>query len=107
MTSIQETSGLKWIETRYIERGVKTVIECRKTLKWSYCFAFYLDKGDKAKVGEVVNHQAELFEDNQRDLERAVEDLNHALERPIEIETIPTLRTEITNRELRSMEQIE
>lgn len=39
----------------------------------------------------------ELFEDNQRDLERAVENLGYSLEQPIEPNTIPKLRQDITN----------
>jgi len=119
MEEIQESSALTWIETRYMERGVKVVIECRQTLKvskvslpadlqpkkipiiadlrssrsflcsqWTYAFAFYL----------VKNNMTELFEDNQRDLERAVEELSYALEKPIEVDTIAALRTEITDR---------
>lgn len=40
----------------------------------------------------------ELFEDNQRDLERAVENLGYSLEQPIESNAvIPKLRQDITN----------
>lgn len=45
------------------------------------------------------NNQAELFEDNQRDLERAVENLGYALEQNITEDptAIAKLRQEITN----------
>lgn len=45
------------------------------------------------------NNQAELFEDNQRDLERAVENLGYSLEQNIcnDVGAIAKLRQEITN----------
>jgi hypothetical protein len=45
------------------------------------------------------NNMAELFEDNQRDLERAVENLGYALEQNIgdDVGAIAKLRQEITN----------
>lgn len=42
-------------------------------------------------------NQTELFEDNQRDLERAVEQLSELLESPIDPVSIPELRTNVTN----------
>ena len=43
------------------------------------------------------NNQTELFEDNQRDLERAVENLGYFLEQNPEPENIAKLRADITN----------
>lgn len=44
------------------------------------------------------NNQTELFEDNQRDLERAVENLSYLLEQNIgEPESIAKLRHDVTN----------
>jgi hypothetical protein len=43
------------------------------------------------------NNQTELFEDNQRDLERAVENLGYLLEQNPEPSSITKLRTDITN----------
>ena len=43
------------------------------------------------------NNMTELFEDNQRDLEKAVEDLSEQLEKPIEPKTIPELRQKVTD----------
>jgi len=64
------------------------VEKCRTTLKWTYAMAYYLAKGN----------EKELFEDNQRDLERAVEDLSELLESPIEAENIPTMRQQVTDK---------
>ncbi|TIC10539.1 hypothetical protein E3Q15_02604 [Wallemia mellicola] len=39
----------------------------------------------------------ELFEDNQADLEKAVENLSELLEKPLDVETIPDLRSQMQN----------
>lgn len=43
------------------------------------------------------NNMTELFEDNQRDLERATENLSEQLESEIVPETINTLRQKVTD----------
>lgn len=43
------------------------------------------------------NNMTELFEDNQRDLERATEELSERLEDDIDPETIPVLRQKVTD----------
>ena len=53
--------------------------------------AYYLAKGN----------EKDLFEDNQRDLEKAVEDLSELLEGPIEPEEITTLRQKVTDKTVR------
>jgi len=58
------------------------------TLKWTYAMAYYLEKGN----------EKELFEDNQRDLEKAVEDLSELLESPIEASSIAGLRQKMTDK---------
>jgi len=82
------TTELTWIEVQFLKKALDEVLRCRMTLKWTYAMAYYLEK-DNAK---------ELFEDNQRDLEKAVEDLSELMESPIEPETIPTLRQKITDK---------
>ncbi|CAA7260706.1 unnamed protein product [Cyclocybe aegerita] len=88
MEEMQITSALTWIEVQFMKKAVEEVDKCRQTLKWTYAMAYYLAKGN----------EKELFEDNQRDLERAVEDLSELLESPIEAENIPTLRQNVTNK---------
>ncbi|KIM83428.1 hypothetical protein PILCRDRAFT_783776 [Piloderma croceum F 1598] len=88
MEEMQITSDLTWIEVQFMKKAVDEVEKCRMTLKWTYAMAYYLDKGN----------EKELFEDNQRDLERAVEDLSELLESPIEAENIPTLRQKVTDK---------
>ncbi|KAJ7162284.1 RING-5 domain-containing protein [Mycena filopes] len=88
MEEMQVTSALTWIEVQFMKKAVEEVDKCRMTLKWTYAMAYYLAKGN----------QKDLFEDNQRDLEKAVEDLSELLESPIEPENIPTLRQKVTDK---------
>ncbi|PPQ78849.1 hypothetical protein CVT24_002429 [Panaeolus cyanescens] len=88
MEEMQITSSLTWIEVQFMKKAVEEVEKCRMTLKWTYAMAYYLASG---------NHK-ELFEDNQRDLEKAVEDLSELLESPLEAENIPNLRAQVTNK---------
>ncbi|KAF7357948.1 RBR-type E3 ubiquitin transferase [Mycena venus] len=88
MEEMQITSTLTWIEVQFMKKAVEELDKCRMTLKWTYAMAYYLAKGN----------QKDLFEDNQRDLERAVEDLAELLESPIEPENIPTLRQKVTDK---------
>ncbi|GLB45037.1 putative in Between Ring fingers [Lyophyllum shimeji] len=88
MEDMQITSALTWIEVQFMKKAVEEVEKCRTTLKWTYAMAYYLARGN----------EKELFEDNQRDLEKAVEDLSELLEQPIEAENIPTLRQKVTDK---------
>ncbi|KAJ8518010.1 hypothetical protein ONZ45_g4867 [Pleurotus djamor] len=88
MEEMQVTSSLTWIEVQFMKKAVEEVEKCRMTLKWTYAMAYYLARGN----------EKELFEDNQRDLERAVEDLSELLESPIDTEAIPQLRQKVTDK---------
>ncbi|WFD05651.1 RBR-type E3 ubiquitin transferase [Malassezia vespertilionis] len=87
MDEVQVTSDLSWIEVQFLKKAADTLTECRMTLKWTYCMAYYLER----------NNMTELFEDNQCDLERAVEELSGQLERPIDCDTIPAMRQKVTD----------
>ncbi|KAI0355799.1 hypothetical protein OH77DRAFT_1402378 [Trametes cingulata] len=88
MEEMQITSELTWIQVQFMKKAVDVVHKCRMTLKWTYAMAYYLAPGN----------QKELFEDNQRDLERAVEELSELIEAPIDPETIMALRQKVTDK---------
>ncbi|PCH35948.1 hypothetical protein WOLCODRAFT_140135 [Wolfiporia cocos MD-104 SS10] len=88
MEEMQVTSELSWIEVQFMKKAVDEVIKCRTTLMWTYGMAYYLERGN----------EKELFEDNQRDLERAVEDLSELIESPFDPEVIKTLRQKVTDK---------
>ncbi|KAI0475452.1 RING-5 [Xylariaceae sp. FL0804] len=73
MMQLQTAAGISWIEAQYLNTASLALQTCRQTLKWTYAFAFYLAR----------NNLTEIFENNQRDLEMAVESLSELFEKPI------------------------
>ncbi|EMC95874.1 hypothetical protein BAUCODRAFT_507371 [Baudoinia panamericana UAMH 10762] len=71
MTLLQSSSGMSWIEVQFLEAASQALQQCRQTLKWTYAFAYYLAR----------NNQTAIFEDNQKDLEMAVENLSEMFEK--------------------------
>lgn len=88
MLQAQNTSDLTWIEVQFFKRAVDMIVQSRNTLKWSYVFAYYMKK---------TNHKT-IFEDNQRDLELATEQLSGLIETPIFSESIADLRKLVLNK---------
>ncbi|KAK7692143.1 hypothetical protein QCA50_003762 [Cerrena zonata] len=88
MEEMQITSELTWIEVQFMKKAVDEVFKCRMTLKWTYAMAYYLESGN----------MKELFEDNQRYLENAVEELSELIESPFEPESIAALRQKVTDK---------
>jgi ariadne-1 len=74
MMQLQKSASMSWIEVQFLEMASRALQKCRQTLKWTYAFAFYLER----------NNLTEIFEDNQKDLEMAVENLSEMFERPID-----------------------
>ncbi|KAI0820095.1 hypothetical protein BC628DRAFT_1423278 [Trametes gibbosa] len=88
MEEMQMTSELTWIQVQFMKKAVDVVFKCRMTLKWTYAMAYYL----------ALGNEKELFEDNQRDLERAVEELSELIEAPVDPDTIMALRQKVTDK---------
>jgi ariadne-1 len=65
-----QEGGLSWIEVQFMSTAVRALGNARTTLKYTYVFAYYLQK----------NNQAEIFLQNQKDLEMAAEKLSGYLE---------------------------
>ncbi|MCJ1227257.1 hypothetical protein MMC12_003912 [Toensbergia leucococca] len=72
MINLQTASGMSWIEVQFLDTASQALQQCRQTLKWTYAFAYYLAR----------NNLTEIFEDNQKDLEMAVESLSEMFEKP-------------------------
>lgn len=78
MSQMQEEGEVAWTELSFLRLAVPVAAECRQVLKWTYAMAFYLER----------DNLVEIFEDNQRDLERAVEDLSDQFQAGIQPETL-------------------
>lgn len=88
MAQLQSTSDMSWIEVQFLRTAVDTLSACRRTLKWTYAFAFYLKR----------TNATELFEDNQKDLEMAVEQLSGLCEQPIIEEQIAKMKQQVLDK---------
>ena len=72
MRNLQTASGMSCIEAQFLDTASQALQQCRQTLRWTYAFAYYLQR----------NNLTEIFEDNQKDLEMAVESLSEMFEKP-------------------------
>lgn len=88
MVQLQKESGMSWIEVQYLHSASQALQTCRQTLKWTYAFAFYLAR----------NNLTEIFEDNQKDLEMAVENLSEMFEKPVAELSDPKLKVDIMDK---------
>ncbi|KAI8611769.1 hypothetical protein BC830DRAFT_1068454 [Chytriomyces sp. MP71] len=88
MQEMQKSSDMSWIEVQFMKSAKETLLEARNTLKWTYCFAYYLTR----------NNSTLLFEDNQRDLEMAVEQLSGLLESQFEPGKLTTLKQQVIDK---------
>ena len=64
---------MSYVEVQFLQKAVDILFECRRTLMYTYVFAYYLKK----------NNQVEIFEVNQKDLDGATECLSEYMEREI------------------------
>ncbi|KOS17684.1 putative RING finger protein [Escovopsis weberi] len=88
MVELQTTSGMSWIEVQYLKSASRVLQLCRQTLKWTYAFAFYLAREPLTLI----------FEENQKDLEMAVENLSEMFEKPIQELSDTKLKVDIMDK---------
>lgn len=76
MVLLQESSeNAKWSDVEFLKTANEQLVECRRVLKYTYTFAYYLD--------ETKALQKERFEHHQEMLERFTEHLSHLSEKPL------------------------
>ena len=44
-----------WIEVQFLTKAVDVLCECRRTLMYTYVFAFYLEKNNHTQMFEVID----------------------------------------------------
>jgi ariadne-1 len=72
----QEMIAMSFTEQQAIPKAFEVLQRCRRTLKFTYPFAYYLQR----------DNQAAVFEANQADLERATEILSGFLEGEFDVQ---------------------
>lgn len=87
MTQMQQLS-FSWIETQFLKKAVDVLSECRRTLMFTYAFAFYLKQDNTTKI----------FEGNQQDLELSTEQLSEFLERDLENQDLVDLKQKVQDK---------
>lgn len=80
--------NMSWIEVQFLKKAVDILCQCRQTLMYTYVFAYYLRK----------TNQSVIFEENQKDLERATEMLSEYLERDITQENLVDIKQKVQDK---------
>jgi len=80
--------NMSWIEVQFLQKAVDILCDCRRTLMYTYVFAYYLRK----------NNQCDIFEENQKDLETATETLSEYLERDISVENLVDIKQKVQDK---------
>ena len=75
MVLLQESSDNKrWSDVEFLKTANEQLVECRRVLKYTYVFAYYL---------EASSMKRERFEYHQEMLERFTENLSELSEKPL------------------------
>lgn len=77
MTELQETAGKKitWMDVQFLKAATDQVYDCRRVLKYTYAFGYFLKTDGPEK---------DLFEYLQQELEKNTEHLSELSERPLD-----------------------
>jgi len=89
MEEMQKNMG--WVEVQFLEKSLRILLECRRTLMYTYVFAYYLKRDEE-------NNQPAIFEANQSDLESATEELSHYLERDLSNQDHKDIKEKVLNK---------
>lgn len=46
--------NMSWIEVQFLKKAVDILCECRRTLMYTYVFAYYLCKNNQSEIFEVI-----------------------------------------------------
>ncbi|EGT49648.1 hypothetical protein CAEBREN_10795 [Caenorhabditis brenneri] len=79
---------IPWIDAQYLFKAVDTLVKCRNTMMFSYVFAYFLKRDNNSLI----------FEANQRDLEKATEELSGFLERDLEKQDYTKLKQMVNDK---------
>ena len=83
-----QAHGMTWAEVQFLLAAVDVLTTCRQSLMYTYAFAYYL----------VKNNKACIFEDNQKDLENATEKLSEYLEHDITNDNLTSIKQNVQDK---------
>jgi len=87
MTNLRQMKGGGFNDVSFLESAVKTVIECRRVLQWTYAMGYYLHEGQEKN----------LFEHLQEMLEKNTEYLHGLSEKPLNELVSDKMRADVNN----------
>ena len=97
--------NMSWIEVQFLKKSLDILCECRRTLMYTYVFAYYLKKNNQSDIFAVrmifhlLNPNYEIcLQDNQRDLETATEQLSEYLERDISADNLVDIKQKVQDK---------
>mmetsp|Transcript_6086 Transcript_6086/g.12526 ORF Transcript_6086/g.12526 Transcript_6086/m.12526 type:complete len:511 (-) Transcript_6086:195-1727(-) len=77
MVMLQESSkNAKWTDVEFLKTANEQLVECRKVLKYTYVYSYYMDPANKMPK--------ERFEYHQEMLEKFTENLSEQSEKPLD-----------------------
>ncbi|KAL3317007.1 hypothetical protein Ciccas_004344 [Cichlidogyrus casuarinus] len=80
--------GSSYLDLKFLNEIVDKLCRCRRTLMYTYVFAYYV----------TTTNESEIFESNQRDLEMATESLSGLLERDLNTTPIESLKLSLLDK---------
>eukprot|EP01115_Flamella_aegyptia_P012928 TRINITY_DN6647_c0_g1_i1.p1 TRINITY_DN6647_c0_g1~~TRINITY_DN6647_c0_g1_i1.p1 ORF type:complete len:159 (-),score=31.51 TRINITY_DN6647_c0_g1_i1:319-795(-) len=94
MMDMQEEKSLRWVDVQYLEAATEQLIECRRTLKYTYVYAFFLKDGAEKTLFEYLQAQLETETENLSGLleHSNVENLLNQKKRVLEITRVAAKR---------------
>ena len=73
----EQTDDARWSDVEFLKTANEQLVECRRVLKYTYVYAYYLTATDKQAM------RKERFEHHQEMLERFTENLSELSEKPL------------------------
>jgi len=77
--------NMSWIEVQFLKKSLEILCECRRTIMYSFVFAYYLKK----------NNHSTIFEDIQKDLQIATDELCGYFERDFSPENFVKMKIKV------------
>lgn len=92
MVLLQEsTENATWTDVEFLKVANEQLVECRRVLKYTYCFAYYMplpttgkDSSAYDTTEQMKQMQKDRFEHHQEMLERFTENLSELAEKPLQ-----------------------
>lgn len=85
---------LSWIDVQFLHDAIRALANGRKTLKWTYCFVFYLRS---TNFSEIFEQMQDFLNKTVEDLSKIFEELNAKKNRNSSTQIITDHKQEIIN----------